>query len=709
MVSNLSNDPLLKSLVITAQHHDLPVSEESTIAGLPLVDGLLTPSIFHRAAKRVGLSSKICKRALNELNQQLLPAILLLNDQQCCVLKSIDFKANQAEVIYPELPETVVSISVQTLIQLYSGQIIYVRPEFHFDHRAPEIKKTRDRHWFWGVITENRRLYRDVIIAAVMINLFAVAMPLFVMNVYDRVVPNHATDTLWVLSSGIFIILTADLILKMMRSWFVDLGASRADVKLSATIMERVLGMKMVNRPASAGSFAASVHSFESIRSFMSSLTITALVDLPFVLLFILIIAIIGWPMVIPIIVGALLVLVYALSAQSKMHSLSEEAMRAGALRNGTLIESLSNLETVKSFGAESRLQTIWEKSTIFLTRTAAQMRLLSSSISNGAQWTQHSVAVSIIIIGVYMIIEGNLTQGGLIAAYLLSSRAMAPISQAAGLIAQYHHASTAMQSLNDIMDRPVERPEGKNWISRPTIRGDIEFKRVNFKYPDDERLALSDVSFKIKAGEHVAILGRNGSGKSTLEKLILGLYEPESGSVLVDGVDIRQIDPSELRRKIGYVPQDVSMFFGTLKENITTGFPHAEDQQIIKAANLSGLAGFINTHPAGFHMQVGERGQLLSGGQRQSIAIARALISDPPILVLDEPTGSLDHTSEETIKQNLIQFTKGKTLLVVTHRSSLLALADRIIVVDGGKIVADGPKVEVMEALKQGRVGSAV
>lgn len=709
MVSNLSNDPLLKSLVIIAQHHDLPVSEESTIAGLPLVDGLLTPSIFHRAAKRVGLSSKICKRALNELNQQLFPAILLLNDQQCCVLKSIDFKANQAEVIYPELPETVVSISVQTLIQLYSGQIIYVRPEFHFDHRAPEIKKTRDRHWFWGVITENRRLYRDVIIAAVMINLFAVAMPLFVMNVYDRVVPNHATDTLWVLSSGIFIILTADLILKMMRSWFVDLGASRADVKLSATIMERVLGMKMVNRPASAGSFAASVHSFESIRSFMSSLTITALVDLPFVLLFILIIAIIGWPMVIPIIVGALLVLVYALSAQSKMHSLSEEAMRAGALRNGTLIESLSNLETVKSFGAESRLQTIWEKSTIFLTRTAAQMRLLSSSISNGAQWTQHSVAVSIIIIGVYMIIEGNLTQGGLIAAYLLSSRAMAPISQAAGLIAQYHHASTAMQSLNDIMDRPVERPEGKNWISRPTIRGDIEFKRVNFKYPDDERLALSDVSFKIKAGEHVAILGRNGSGKSTLEKLILGLYEPESGSVLVDGVDIRQIDPSELRRKIGYVPQDVSMFFGTLKENITTGFPHAEDQQIIKAANLSGLAGFINTHPAGFHMQVGERGQLLSGGQRQSIAIARALISDPPILVLDEPTGSLDHTSEETIKQNLIQFTKGKTLLVVTHRSSLLALADRIIVVDGGKIVADGPKVEVMEALKQGRVGSAV
>lgn len=558
------------------------------------------------------------------------------------------------------------------------------------------------------MIAENRRLYRDVLIAAVMINLFAVAMPLFVMNVYDRVVPNHATDTLWVLSAGIFVVLVADLLLRMMRSWFVDLGASRADVKLSASIMERVLGMKMANRPASAGSFAANIQSFESVRSFMSSLTVVALVDLPFVLLFMTIIAIIGLPLVLPIIIGALLVLTYALFAQSKMHSLSETSMRAGSMRNSTLIESLSNLETVKSFGAESKIQNTWEKTTIFLTRTAAQMRLISASITNGAQWTQHLVAVVIIMIGVYMIIEGNLTQGGLIAAYLLSSRAMAPISQAAGLLAQYHHSATAMQSLNEIMDRPVERPDGKSWISRPAIKGDIEFKRINFRYPDDERLALTDVSFKIKAGEHVAILGRNGSGKSTLEKIILGLYEPESGSVLIDGVDLRQIDPSELRRQVGYVPQDVSMFFGTLKDNIITSHPQAEDHQILKAANMSGLASFINAHPAGFDMQVGERGQLLSGGQRQSIAIARALINDPPILLLDEPTGSLDHTTEEIIKQNLSRYAKGKTMLVITHRSSLLTLADRIIVIDSGKIVADGPKAEVLEALKQGRVGSA-
>lgn len=703
-----SGGVLLGCLLILARFHDTSISAETAIAGLPLVEGNLTPSIFGRAAKRAGLASRISSVKLKHLNDNLFPAILLLKNEKACVINGINSTDNTAEVIYPELSDTVVSISLEELAKNYAGSVIYARPEFRFDSRAPEIKKVRDRHWFWGVIGENRRLYRDIIIAAVMINLFAVAMPLFVMNVYDRVVPNHATDTLWVLSAGIFTVLTADLVLRMMRSWFVDLGASRADVKLSASIMERILGMQMANRPASAGSFAANVQSFESIRSFMSSLTIVTLVDLPFVLLFICIIALIGWPLVLPIIAGALLVLIYALSAQAKMHQLSETSMRAGSMRNSTLIESLSNLETVKSFGAESRIQTVWEKTTIFLSRTSAQMRLLSASISNGAQWTQHTVAISIIIIGVYMIIEGNLTQGGLIAAYLLSSRAMAPVSQAAGLLAQYHHASTAMQSLNELMDKPVERPEGKSWISRPALRGDIEFKHVNFRYPDDERLALTDMSFKIKAGEHVAILGRNGSGKTTLEKLILGLYAPESGSVLVDGVDLRQIDPAELRRQVGYVPQDVSMFFGTLKENIIVGCPHAEDHQILKAANLSGLAPFINAHPAGFDMQVGERGQMLSGGQRQSIAIARALINDPPILLMDEPTGSLDHTSEEQFKQNLSRFSQGKTFIVITHRSSLLTLADRIIVIDGGKIVADGPKANVMEALRQGRIGSA-
>ncbi|OXS17133.1 type I secretion system permease/ATPase [Zobellella denitrificans] len=700
--------PLLDCLLTLCRFHDRKLSRESALAGLPLVEGKLVPSVFHRAAKRAGLSSRLATQSLSAVNPSLLPAVLLLHDDRACILTGLDPEQGNARVIWPELTEAEVSLPLDELQRQYSGKLIYLRPEFHFDARAPRARKKPDGHWFWGVMAENRPLYRDIILAAIMINCFAVAMPLFVMNIYDRVVPNHATDTLWVLAVGILIVLCADLGLRLMRSWFVDLGASRADVKLSATIMEQILGMKLADRPASAGSFASNVQAFESVRNFIGSVTLVALVDLPFFLLFCLIIGLINWLLVLPILVGTVLILLYAALAQRKMQRLSETMIRASAMRNATLVECLSSLETLKTVGAESRMQGTWESTTLFLSRITAQMRLLAASVSNGALWVQHTVAVALVIVGVYLITGSHLTQGGLIAAYLLSSRAMGPIGQAAALLSQYHHAAAAMESLNNIMARPVERPQGKHWVSRPILRGDIEFRQVGFSYPDAERQALADISFRIKAGEHVAILGRNGSGKSTLEKLILGLYEPDAGTILIDGVDIRQLDPAELRRSIGHVPQDVSLFFGTLRDNLTMGTPHVDDAQLVHAANLSGLAGFINTHPSGFDMQVGERGQLLSGGQRQSVAIARALIKESPILLLDEPTGSLDHSSEEQIKQSLAQIAQGKTLILVTHRSSLLALAERIIVVDNGRLVADGPKAEVLEALRQGRIGSA-
>jgi ATP-binding cassette subfamily C protein LapB len=328
--------------------------------------------------------------------------------------------------------------------------------------------------------------------------------------------------------------------------------------------------------------------------------------------------------------------------------------------------------------------------------------------VGTSTLWIQQTVSVVIIIVGVYQIIEGNLSQGGLIAAYMLSSRIMAPVGQTAGLLMQYHSAATALTALDMIMQKPVERPLDANWISRPRLQGGIEFKKVAFKYPQDEREVLRDVAFKINPGERVAILGRNGSGKTTLEKLIAGLYEPTSGTVLLDGIDIRQLDPAELRRNMGYVAQDVNLFFGSLRDNIAMGAPHASDDAILEAVRLSGLTEFVNQHPMGLAMPVGEHGQLLSGGQRQSVSIARALLSDPPILLMDEPTGAMDHTSEEEFKRSLVQFAAHKTLLVITHRTSLLELVNRIIVIDGGKIVADGPKEQVVEALRQGRIGRA-
>ncbi|MFZ2391258.1 type I secretion system permease/ATPase, partial [Rhodoferax sp.] len=563
-------------------------------------------------------------------------------------------------------------------------------------------------HWFWGVIAESTPLYRDVLLAALLANTFALGMPLFVMNVYDRVVPNHAFETLWVLALGLMIMLISDLVLRTLRGRFVDLASSRADVKLSAFIMERVLGTRMEQRPASAGSFASNLRAFESVRDFIGSATVVAFIDLPFALIFMLVIAWISWYMLIPLVIGTIVMVFYALIVQGRMHELAEITYRAGAQRNATLIEGLVGFETIKALAAEAPIQRKWEKSAALLARVGAQLRLLSSTASNTSAFVQQFINLVIIIIGVYLISERELTLGGLIACTMLASRAMGPVGQVAGLLVQYHTAATALTSLNEMMTREVERPADTTFISRGRLKGEVEFRDVSFTYPGQSAPALRKLSFKLKPGEKVAILGRIGSGKTTLEKLILGLYQPTEGAVLVDGIDLRQLDPAELRRQIGYVQQDVMLFYGSLRENITLGAPLADDADIIKAAEIGGILSLVNQHPKGFDMLVGERGESLSGGQRQGVAIARAVINDPPILLLDEPTSSMDFSSEDDIKRRLAEFAKDKTVILISHRTSLLDLAERIIVMDGGRIMADGPKEQVVTALRQGRIGKA-
>lgn len=699
-------DALLECLLVVARAHGRTLTREAAVAGLPLEEQRLSPSLFGRAARRAGLASNIVKRPLTALNPALFPAVLLLQGHQACVLLGFAADGATARVIHPDLPEAEVVVPMAQLEADYAGTALFARPAFRFDARTPEVGKVRRRHWFWGALAENTPLYRDVLLAAFLINVLAVALPMFTMNVYDRVVPNRAIDTLWMLAAGVAIVLVADMVLRTMRGYFLDLAGNRVDVKLSAYIMERVLGLRLADRPASAGSFAANLRSFETVRDFITSATVTAFVDLPFALLFVVVIGWISWPLVLPILAGMAAVVVYALSVQGKMHDLSETTYRAGALRNATLIESLVGLETVKALGVESLMQARWEKSAAFLARVSAQLRLLSSSTLNGANWVQQIINVAVVVLGVYLIAEGELSMGGLIACTMLSSRAMAPIGQVAGLLTQYHNAATALTSLDAIVGKEVERPDDASFVSRPHLSGEIEFRDVSFQYPGQDTSALKNVSFHIQPGEKVAVLGRVGSGKTTLHKLILGLYQPAAGAVLVDGVDLRQLDPAELRRNVGYVPQDVTLFYGTLRDNLTVSAPHADDADVLRAAQVGAIAGFVDAHPKGFDMSVGERGESLSGGQRQGVAIARAVINDPPILLLDEPTGSMDHSSEEEVKQRLRDCAAGKTVLIITHRTSLLELVDRIIVIDGGKVVADGPKAKVVEALRQGRIG---
>jgi len=702
-------DTLLDSLVLICRIQNVTTSKDALISGLPLRDGKMTPALVKRSAERVNLAVTILKKPLDKIRSEFLPAILLLKDEEACVLTKLDFNENKANVIFPELGDAEISIAINDLNERCFGYYIVAKAKYSFDQRAPIVGKVRVRHWFWGTLAENSRIYRDIMVAAFVVNMFALAMPLFTMNVYDRVVPNRAVETLWVMAIGISLMIIGDLVLRTLRGYFLDWASTRVDVKLTARIMEQVLGIRLEQRPNSVGSFASNLRSFETVRDFITSATITTLIDIPFGLIFIVVMAWISPYMIIPVILGAILILVYSFSVQTKMHELSETTYRASAIRNATLIESLVGLETVKALGIEGQMQRKWEHSAHFLTEVSSKLRLLSASINNGASTIQQLINISLVVLGVYLVVNGDLTMGGLIACTMLASRALVPIAQTAGLLTQYHNAATALSSLDEVMKRPIERPLDAKFLSRPSFTGNIEFREVSFSYPGSEQEALTKVSFKIKAGEHVALLGRMGSGKSTIHKLILGLYQPTAGAILVDGIDARQIDPAELRRCVGYVQQDTHLFYGTMRDNLTISAQHVDDTTVLAAAHVGGIDEFINTHPKGFDMPIGERGETLSGGQRQGVGVARAMISSPAILLLDEPTSAMDHSGEDAIKRRLVDATKSKTLLLISHRSALYDLVNRIIVIDSGRIVADGPKEQVMEALRSGKVGKAL
>ncbi|MBL8416746.1 MAG: type I secretion system permease/ATPase [Dechloromonas sp.] len=704
----LHHDPLLDCLVELSRYHGRPSTRAALTAGLPLEKGALTPSLFARAASRAGLSAKVVRRPLERIDPALLPVVLLISGEEACVLLGWDESGDTARLLFPETGQGSVQLSREELLRRYAGIAIFARPHFRFDQRTPEVGEVRLRHWFWGALAEQWPVYRDVLGAALLINVIALAMPLFSMNVYDRVIPNRALETLWVLALGVILLFAVDLMLRLLRGYFIDLASARIDMQLSAKIMDRVLGVRMEARPAAVGAFSSNLRSFESVRDFITSASVTAFIDLPFALLFIFVIGLIAWPLLIPVLLAIVAVVIYAYILQHKMQALAETTYRAGAMRNATLIESLTALETIKTQGAEGVMQSKWEKSVAFVSRINNQMRFLSAAATNGAMEVQQLVNVVTIIVGVYLIGEGRLSMGGLIACTMLASRAVAPLGQMVGLLMQYQNAKTSLTSLDEVMKKPVERPSDGNFVHRPELRGEIEFNNVQFSYPGAPIQALKDFSCRISAGEKVVVIGRIGSGKTTLQKLLLGLYQPTEGAVLIDGVDLRQLDPADLRRNIGYVSQDPTLFYGTLRDNIAIGAPYADDAAIVAAAEIAGLTEFVNRHPEGFDMLIGERGESLSGGQRQSVAIARAVLMDPPILLLDEPTSAMDFSSEQQFKQRLNAFAGHKTVIVVTHRNSLLDLATRIIVVDEGRVVANGPRDQVIQALQSGQVGRA-
>jgi len=711
MNKQLHSDVLLASLVLFTNRYHRPISLESMTAALPVDPESNRPellrhsqatSTFTRAAKRAGFKSTLIERPLLNISELHLPLILLLSDANACILEAFDDEKKRAKVVYPEGDGVEEWVEVEKLEEVYLGYAFLLKKELDSTDETLSKKTSNSKHWFWDTIKLSTPIYRDVLVASLLVNLFVLATPLFTMNVYDRVIPNNAMETLMVFSIGVLMVYLLDSFLKFIRTRLLEIAAKKSDVIMSSIVFEKVLDLKMAVHPRSIGSFANNIKDFEAVRSFLTNATMASLIDLPFAVIFLLVIFYIGGNIVLIPMVIMLIILSYAMFIKEPLKKSIESTHEASARKHGILIETLQNIETVKTQTMQGQVQWQWEESVGEIAQKSFYSRMLSASVPTVTGLMVQLNTVLIVIYGVMLIEQLELTMGGLIGIVILASRTVAPMGQVAALITNYSDARSAYNTINEIISQPLERPEGQRFIQRDSFSGKIEFKHVSFSYPDSEQIALNDVSFVINPGEHVGIIGRIGSGKSTIEKLILKLYDPDEGSILIDDIDIAQIDPAQLREQIGYVSQDVALFRGTVKDNILHRNPNVSDEQLLEAATLSGVDEFVRRHPMGYGMPIGERSHGLSGGQRQSIGIARALISEAPLMLLDEPTNALDQLSESRLLNHLkTAFAGKKTVLLVTQKLGLLAITPRVIVMNEGRVYLDGPREEVLKKLQ--------
>lgn len=707
---------ILDSLVIFSKLHGKRYSREVLSEGLPIEEGQTAPklfsvransarALFSRAAHKAGFKTKITKIDLEDISSLILPCIILLktddpNEVNACIIESYDELRENAYVIFPEAGEIVSKVPIEDLKKEYFGLSFFLKKEYRFESEDFKLIDNKDKHWFWDTIHNIKYIYKDVLLASLVINLFMIATPIFTMNVYDRVIPTGAFTTLWIFALGVIVVYIIDLGLRFLRTYLLEIAGKKSDIIMSSIIFEQVMDLKISSIPKPIGSFASVLKEFESLRSFMSSTTITLFIDIPFVFIFLFTIYFVSGHLVWITVVSMLIVIVYTYSIKDKMLESVKATSGAGSLKNGVLIEAISNLEALKSLNALSFYQYKWEEATGEIAEKGIKTKTLSAAIGTVSGFVTQLNTVLLIIFGAYMIDSQELTIGALIASVILSGRALGPMGQVAGMIAYYQHVRSAYDSIENVMNLESEHPSDKQFVRRPAFKGNIEFKHVTFGYPGTDFKQLIDVNLRIKQGEKVAILGKVGSGKSTLQKLLLGFYHQDEGSVLIDGIDVKQIDPVEIRSNISYMSQDIALFAGSARSNILLKKHKASDEELLRAAQISCASDFINKHPQGFELPIVEKGENLSGGQAQAISLARTVIDDSALFILDEPTKSFDSGTSKRVLTNLKQVLEKKTLILITHTPADLVLVDRIIVMDSGKIIMDGPKQEVLDKL---------
>ncbi len=679
-------------LLFLCAYHDLGVSRASILSESAGVDRDLDIPAFVARAESYGFSAALRAVPFERISESLLPAVMPAKDGRAVVLVE-QLEDGGLAVFDPDLSDRPVRRKREEIQALYDGHLIFVVRELRAASGAQADGRKDNGGWFWRPLWRSRSIYAQVVLAAVMTNFLSLSTSIFIMIVYDKVIPNQAIESLVALTVGVAIALGFDFVIKTLRATFIDKAGKRADVEIGRLIFDQLLNMQMRLRKGSSGAFASMLREFESLRDFFTSATLVAIVDMPFIVLFVAVIYLICGPVALVPALIVPLVIIVGVVIQPFMARLAGENHSEGLTKQGVLVETVNGLETIKVTGAGPMMRERWKQSIDHQSEIGFRMRAFSQFALNFTVFAQQASQVLIIVYGVFLISEARMSMGALVAAVILSGRCLAPLGQVAQTLARANQALTAYKSLSALMKEPPERNSERSYLSRPKLDGAIDLVDVNFQYPDQKGTALHGVSFSVKAGEKVAILGRVGSGKSTVGKLLLSLYEPDSGSILVDQTDIRQIDPVDLRANIGTVLQDVWLFSGTVRSNIALGAFRPTDDEILQAAEIAGVHDFIKETPNGYDLMIRERGEGLSGGQRQAISIARALLGNPSVLIMDEPTSMMDMQSEQILLSRLADTIKDKTLILMTHRPALLSLVDRVIIMDRGKIAADGPK----------------
>lgn len=687
-------DPLREGLVLLCRQLGGTTSVSELGDGLALEKGRLPLDLVTRALRRAGVEGRTLAMPLNQLGERLLPALLIMRDGSTALLA--EWQEGEAVLLLPESGGGSERLDQAALAERYAGTAVVARLAYQPDDRAGGFARAEDEHWLKGPLKKRWKTWGEVGIAALMANMLAISTALFAMQVYDRVVPTSAYDTLWILASGVVLAVVMEFMLRSLRAHLLDVTGKGLDLQLSALLFDRVMQLKLAAKPGSTGAFSSQVREFESVREFFTSSTIGAISDMPFVVLFLGIIAYIGGPVAWVPLAAVVLMVLPGLLAQGHLAKLSRQNLREGAVRQGVLLESIDNLETVKATRAEGRNLRLWEHLSADLAEVGVRVRRLSSMLGYGATMVQQLCYVGVVVVGVYRIGAGEMTIGALIACTILASRTVSPMTQVAAILARWQHVKVAMEGLDELMQAPVERPDGRTFVRKPTLRGDYQLEEVALRYQDDGPAALAIKTLEIRAGDRLALLGGNGAGKSSLLRVLAGLTDPGGGRVVLDDVNLAQIEPADRRRAIGYLPQDIALFYGTLRENLLLDGAAHDDAALFEALEAVGLGHFIRRHPLGLDLPIQGSGSV-SGGQRQAIGLARLLLQDPRIVLLDEPTSAFDQTNEKRVIDYLHQWLKGRTVVLSTHKTSLLSLAERAVVLRDGRVVMDGPVESVV------------